>query len=70
MLGGISTGVYSSVDAADRMIQRAAHLIEPVPDAVEMYDAIYRNVYQDMYDALRPFNHRLFDMFTGSELTN
>jgi xylulokinase len=68
MLGGIAAGVYASVDDADQAIERNDRVIEPDPTAVEIYDRIYRNVYEQMYDALRPFNHRLFDMFTGSEL--
>ena len=68
MLGGIAAGVYASVDDAAGAIVRKDRVIEPDPDAVEIYDTIFTDVYQSMYDALRPFNHRLYDLFTGSEL--
>jgi xylulokinase len=68
MLGGIAAGIYDSVDDAVSSIVRKDRVIEPEPAAVEKYDTIFTDVYQSMYDALRPFNHRLYDLFTGSEL--
>jgi xylulokinase len=68
MLGGLAAGVYDSVDKAVRSIVRKDRVIEPDPEAVEIYDTIFTDVYQSMYDALRPFNHRMYDLFTGSEL--
>jgi xylulokinase len=68
MLGGIAAGVYASVDDAVRTVQRADHVIEPDPEAAGIYNTIFTEVYQYMYDALRPFNHRLYDLFTGAEL--
>ena len=70
MLGGIAAGIYDSVDDAVQAVQRTDHVIEPDPEAAVMYDLIFTQVYQHMYDALRPFNHRLFDLFTGAELGN
>jgi xylulokinase len=70
MLGGIAAGVYHSVDDAVQTVQRADHVIEPDPEAAVVYDTIFTQVYQHMYDALRPFNHRLYDLFTGAELGN
>jgi len=70
MLGGIAAGVYASVDDAVRSVQRADHVIEPDPEAAGIYDTIFTDVYQSMYDALRPFNHRLYDLFTGAELSS
>jgi xylulokinase len=70
MLGGIAAGVYASVDDAVRAVQRTDHVIEPDPEAVDVYDTIFTQVYQHMYVALRPFNHRLYDLFTGAELGN
>jgi xylulokinase len=70
MLGGIATGIYKSVDDAVAAIERSESIVDPDPDAVEIYDAIYRTVYVDMYESLRQSNHRLFDMFTGTELAH
>ena len=70
MLGGIAAGVFASVDDAVRSVRRADHVIEPDPEAAGIYDTIFTDVYQSMYDALRPFNHRLYDLFTGAELGN
>jgi len=70
MLGGIAAGVYASVDDAVRSVRRADHVIEPDPEAAGIYDTIFTDVYQSMYDALRPFNHRLYDLFTGAELSS
>lgn len=70
MLGGIAAGVYSSVDDAVAAIERTDHVIEPNPESVEIYDTIFTDVYQHMYDALQPFHHRLYDLFTGAELSN
>jgi xylulokinase len=70
MLGGIAAGVYHSVDDAVQTVQRADHVIEPDPEAAVVYDTIFTQVYQHMYDALRPFNHRLYELFTGAELGN
>jgi ribulose kinase len=70
MLGGIASGVYDSIDDAVRTVQRSDHIIEPDPEAAAVYETIFTEVYQHMYDALRPFNHRLYDLFTGAELGN
>jgi hypothetical protein len=43
-------------------------VIEPEPEAVARYNPIFRDVYQGIYEAIRPFNHRFFDLFTGTEL--
>ena len=70
MLGGIAAGVYGSVEEAVAAIERIDHdhVIEPDPEAVGIYDTIFTDIYQHMYDALRPFNHRLYDLFSGAEL--
>jgi xylulokinase len=70
MLGGFAADVYGSVDQAVGAIERRDHVIEPDPEAVQIYDAIFTDVYQGIYDALRPFNHRFFDLFTGAELVH
>jgi xylulokinase len=68
MLGGIAAGIYASVDDAVAAIERTDRVIEPEPEAVARYNPIFRDVYQGIYEAIRPFNHRFFDLFTGTEL--
>jgi xylulokinase len=68
MLGGIAAGVYESVDDAVRSIEQRDHVVEPAPADIGIYDTIFRDIYQHLYAALRPFNHRFFELFTGAEL--
>ncbi len=67
MLGGIAAGVYASVDDAVGSIVRRDRIVEPDRAAVETYGAIFNDVYQHLFEALRPFNHRFFELFTGAE---
>jgi xylulokinase len=68
MLGGIAAGVYSSVDDAVESIERRDHIVEPIVEAIDIYDTVYNDVYRHLYEALRPFNHRFAELFTGTEL--
>jgi ribulose kinase len=67
-LGGIAAGVYASVDDAVRSVHRESRTIEPDFSQSDTYDALFTDVYQHLYQAMRPYNHALFDLFTGSEL--
>lgn len=68
MLGGIAAGVYSSVEDAVGSIERRDQTVEPIGDAIEIYDTMFNDIYQHLYSALRPFNHRSFELFTGAIL--
>lgn len=68
MLAGIAAGVYETVDEAAAAIKRPEHIIEPVTADYPVYDALFAEVYQHMYPTLAPFNHFLFDHFTGQQL--
>jgi xylulokinase len=70
MLGGIAAGIYPSVTGAVAAIDRSDRVIEPDSEAAELYDTAFTGVYQHMYEAMRPFNHRLYDLFTGAQLSN
>jgi xylulokinase len=59
MLGGLGAGVYRDIANALATVQIGARLVEPEPAAATFYDAYFREVYQEIYDALRATNHRI-----------
>jgi xylulokinase len=69
MLGGLGAGVYRDVDDAVAAIRSQAHDVAPVPDAVPVYDQYFRDVYQHLYDTLRPLNQRIHPLATGESTT-
>jgi xylulokinase len=68
MLAGIAAGVYRDVDHAVDSIERPEHVIEPDSADHHVYDALFEKVYQQLYPRLRPYNHIIFDTFTGQQL--
>jgi xylulokinase len=69
MLGGIAAGIYPDVNGAVSAINRNEHVVCADPDHVDRYDRLFADVYQHLYQALRPYNHALFDLFTGTALS-
>jgi len=65
ILGGLGAGVYRDVSDALATIRAQPSLVGPEPHAARCYDAYFRDVYQLMYDALRPLNHRIHDLTLG-----
>jgi xylulokinase len=65
MLGGLGAGVYQDAAAARATIRLHARLVEPEPSAADFYDAYFRDVYQHLYDALRPLNHTIHRLTVG-----
>lgn len=65
MLGGLGAGVYRDVAAARARVRIHAKLVEPEPAAASFYDEYYREVYQHLYEALRPLNHRIHRLSLG-----
>lgn len=59
ILAGIGAGVYRDVEEALGQMQAHPTLIEPDPEEVEIYDRYFTEVYQRLYDTLRPLNHRI-----------
>lgn len=68
MLGGIGAGLYDSVADAVASIETQSHTVEFDPEIADLYDRIYNDAYRHLFHALQPFNHRLFDQFTGMEM--
>ena len=66
MLAGMAAGVYGSADDAIAAVEHKSRLVEPDTSAVVLYDTLFEDVYRHLYDALRPMNHRLFDLFFSS----
>lgn len=62
MLGGLAAGSYASVEEATSAVRTAGVVIEPNARVVAYYDKLYSQVYREMYAALRPVNHRLYDL--------
>lgn len=63
MLAGMAAGIYASADDAIALVRHQSKQIEPDATMVPLYDTLFMDVYQHLYDALRPMNHRLFDLF-------
>lgn len=62
MLGGLASGAYGSVAEATAAVRSTSDVIEPDADVVARYDELYTEVYRHVYAALRPVNHRLYDL--------
>jgi xylulokinase len=61
MLGGLAAGVYVDVHDAMRSVQHSRTIFEPDPAQTIVYDSLFRDVYQQMYSALRPVSHAIYD---------
>jgi xylulokinase len=62
MLGGLAAGAYTDVDEALRAVRPHPRLIEPVREDVPVYDRYFREVYQQIYQTLKPLNHQIHDL--------
>jgi xylulokinase len=62
ILGGIGAGVYSGVPDALQNLKHGETVVEPIQSDMEFYDAAYKAVYQNIYKALRPLNHNIYDL--------
>jgi xylulokinase len=63
VLGGLGAGVYADVPAMLAQLHQGRQtLIEPVAGQVELYEAYFRQVYQQLYLALRPLHHALYEL--------
>ncbi|MEQ1438142.1 FGGY-family carbohydrate kinase [Fontimonas sp. SYSU GA230001] len=55
----VGLGVHPDYPAAVRAMTRSGRCFEPDPQAVKIYDALYREVYQQMYRQLKPLYARI-----------
>ncbi len=65
MLGGIAAGVYRNAQHALDSVQIHPREIEPVSNDVALYDRYFKEVYQGIFEALRPLNHAIHALFSG-----
>ncbi|MCA9860780.1 MAG: hypothetical protein KC438_13720, partial [Thermomicrobiales bacterium] len=61
LLGGLAAGIYRDSDDVHATIDLVSTTIEPDPDAAAFYDDFYQTIYKDLYTALKPINHRIYD---------
>ncbi len=62
ILGGLGAGVYADVPSALEMLRYAQIPVEPVADQVSLYEAYFRQVYQQIYLTLRPLHHATYQL--------
>lgn len=62
ILAGIGAGLYRDEDEAFRRVYRPGRIFEPDPATAKRYEDLY-GVYRQLYPALAPVSHELFDRF-------
>jgi len=62
VLAGLGLGLYKDIDEAYERIKRPGRTVEPSEGAPAEY-AEYFKIYKDLYPALKPVSHRIFDAF-------
>jgi len=65
ILGGIGAGVYADVSSALKELRYAETPVEPVPDQAPLYDALFHQVYRQIYPSLRNVHHAIHRLNTG-----
>jgi xylulokinase len=64
ILGGLGVGVYPDVPSALTQLRHDQTLVEPVADEAALYETYFRQVYQQLYVALRPLHHTIYQLQT------
>jgi xylulokinase len=59
ILGGIAAGLYRDIDHALELTATECTEVHPVPEWTDVYNATFREVYQPLYQTLRPINHAI-----------
>ncbi|NJN94981.1 MAG: carbohydrate kinase [Anaerolineales bacterium] len=62
LLGGLGAGVYADVPAALGQLKRDEVVVEPLAEQVALYETYFRQVYQQLYLALRPLHHTIYQL--------
>ena len=64
ILAGIGVGLYRDEEDAFQRVYRPGRTYEPDPERSARY-AEWFQVYRDVYPAVRPISHRLFEAAIG-----
>lgn len=67
ILAGVGAGIYRSPRQALESIRLRPATIDPDPAASAVYAVLFREVFQPLYDALRPVHHRIHDWAAASD---
>jgi sugar (pentulose or hexulose) kinase len=62
ILGGLGTGVYADLPTALASLQYAQTPVEPLAGQVALYDAYFRQIYQQLYNTLRPLHRSIYEL--------
>jgi xylulokinase len=62
MLAGVGVGLYNDVDQACRRVYREGATFQPNPARAKDYQRWFK-IYQDLYPAVSPISHQLFEAF-------
>lgn len=62
LLGGLGAGVYADVPAALGQLKRDEVVVEPLAEQVALYETYFHQVYQQLYLALRPLHHTIYQL--------
>ena len=65
VLGGVGAGIYANIPAAIDDLHHAKTVVDPVADQVPLYDALFRQAYQQVYPALRTLHHSIHNLQEG-----
>ncbi|NJN94982.1 MAG: carbohydrate kinase [Anaerolineales bacterium] len=62
ILGGLAAGVYADLPSALQQLRHKHRLVEPDPAEAALYDRNFRQVYQQLYHALKPLHHTIYQL--------
>jgi hypothetical protein len=68
ILGGLGAGVYRDLADAPATVRVDVKQIEPMAGTAAHYDVYFREVYRQLYAALRSINHRIHDLAVGNDV--
>lgn len=60
LLGGLGAGIYADARAASAALHFTRTHVAPDPELAARYERIFREVYQGIYEAMRPLHHANF----------
>lgn len=68
LLGGLAAGIYRDAEDVRSTVELESTTIEPEPEAASFYEAFFQSVYLQIYDALKPLNHAVYDLVVDLSL--